>query len=362
MDHTPACLTNRNSAAPGLARIEAQFGDLVRYGETMRNQGRIRTECIAAALTRTNGTKGFICQSPLDRKPRNITPGKTDSERANRGPCITPELVDHIAFVTNQALACMGELDQPINPEIVFRKINNESGYHFYKAYSGGIGVGQLTSIAARQVLSGTTPVYQRFKENMSPACLIFKRPVMEMESRLEGASRSNSSRGQTGTATPTMEDLRQSNWCHIISSSNGIAANTMISLLYFAHTRANIVERTIRPVLASNRISDVSSQQRFIDLATLGAFGPDGNQGAMNLVAPLRSILQSAKPSDSEFLDRAYARFSEDAQKHVGYLGDIQKKAEEVIGQIPAFNRISGRNFTAKSTADCVEPAVPTR
>jgi hypothetical protein len=121
-------------------------------------------------------------------------------------------------------------------------------------------------------------------------------------------------------------------------------------------------VERTIRPVLASNRISDVSSQQRFIDLATLGAFGRDGNQGAINLVAPLRSILQSAKPSETGFLDRAYVRFSEDAQKHVGYLGETQNKAQEVLGQIPAFNRISGRNFNATSTADCVEPAVPTR
>ncbi|MFN8945190.1 MAG: hypothetical protein ACK5WZ_11290 [Pseudobdellovibrionaceae bacterium] len=374
MDHTPACLTNRNSAAPGLARIEAQFGDLVRYGETMRNQGRIRTECIAAAMTRSIPQQGFICQSPESKTPKLITPGVTEREIANKGPCITPELVDHVTFLTNQALACMGELNQPINPEIVFRKINNESGFHFYKAYGGGVGLGQLTSIANRQVLSGTTPIYETFKKNTGPACQIFKRPVMDMERRLEkratqGPARTTaravtpSSRANTaGPNSPQAADLERGTWCNLISSSDGLAANAIVSMLYFAHTRANIVNSTVRPVLAENGFSDVRSQQRFIDLVTLGAFGRDGNNAPRMLLEPLRESLKTSNPREEGFEDRAYAEFSKGAATRITYLKEIQEKANLFKEQIPVFNGISHRNFSAPSTADCVEPPVAVR
>ena len=386
LDQTPACLTNVSAVGRGMERPTHVFGDLTRYGESIRNQGRIKPECIAASMSRGAVNPGYLCSNPADTNPRVIT-----GTRNTEGPCMSPEVVNHVTWVVNQALACLGAMEQPINPEIVLRKFNNETGFHFYRAYSGGVGMGQLTTSAARQVLSGNTAVFNRFRESQEPACQPFKRPVMDVERRLEANSasqqrgpaqsrtaapasgnnrqqprrtRAGAERAESETArrrpqaatppSPQASRLEPENWCNLISSTNGLAANTMISLLYFVHTRANIVEPRVRPVLQSAQV-DLAQQQRFIDLATLAAYGREGNNGAMKLVAPLERVLRSSRGNP----DAAWRQFSEQARRDVDYLQETENKGNELIGRIRYFNSVSGRNFQADSTAQCIEAPV---
>lgn len=366
LDQIPACVSNVSSVGRGIERPTHVFADLTRYGESIRNQGRIKPECVAAAMSRGAVNPGYLCSSPADTNPRVIT-GNNNRE----GPCMSPEIVNHVTWVVNQALACVGAMDQPINPEIVLRKFNNETGFHFYRAYRGGVGMGQLTTSAARQVLSGNTPVFQRFRESQEPACQPFKRPVLDVERRLEAnsahrqqrgpatrsggrsqAGRESAQRRPQAAPNPQAGTLEPENWCNLISSSNGLAANTMMSLLYFIHTRANIVESRIRPLLQSAQI-DLAKQQRFIDLATLAAYGREGNNGTLNLVEPLRTALRQSRGN----ADVAWQRFSEVARGEVTYLQETENKSRELIDRIRPFNRITGRNFEANSTAECIEP-----
>jgi hypothetical protein len=351
LDKYPACVTE-DRPAPGLENTMRRYGDFNRYFQSLRNQGRIRPECIAASMNRSVPNDGYICKGPADQNPKVID--QQDKEQ----PCLTPDVVNHVTWVVNQALSCMGALNQPINPEIIYRKINGETGFKFYKAYSGGVGIGQLISAGAtRQVLSDNTPIYEVFKNSREPACQPLKKSVLDAERRLEaqpggrGRSISNMPAPKDNAKT---QDLSPKNYCNLVSTTQGLAAGMMISLMYFAHTRSQYVENDVRGILGGAGINDLLQQQKFIDLTTLAAYGPRGNNGVGDMLPYLRQSVRLAPGG----IDKVWNEFQRLTSQNVGYIKNVETNAKSALTQVQKFNEKTGRNFQASSTADCIEPA----
>ncbi len=378
LDQVPACVSNVSSVGRGVGGPARQFVDLANYGARVRYPGRLKPECVATAMTRGIPNRGFLCSNPSDSSPVEIASG-----RGSDGPCMTQEIVDHVTWVVNQGLTCVGALGEPINPEIILRKMNNETGFHFFRANRGGVGLGQLTSSATNQVLFDRTPFYQRFLNSRDPACEPFKRPVSEAAARLgEGRPRPGvvrperpplalSSRGPQSQRQPQAPRapipragtdanrsasgrLREENWCSVLSSTNGLAANTMIAMMYFVHTRSNQVVPQLRPIFQNSRVNIVD-QQKMIDLATLAAYGDQGNRAVGTLVAPLRSAIEM-NPNDS---GAAWENFRNQASRKITYLERIESTDRQLLEQGRVFNGMTGRRFPLNRLSDCTEPAV---
>lgn len=345
LDKQPVCVTN-DTPAPGLASVVGRYGDFNRYFQSLRNQGRIRPECIAASMMRFVPNNGYICKSPTDATPKAIEADDLDQ------PCMTPAVVNHVTWVVNQALSCMGALNEPISPEIIYRKINGETGFKFYKAYSGGVGIGQLISDgAARQVLSDRTPIFDVFKKSREPACQPLKQSVLNAERRLETVP---GSRAPSASVNAVTQDLVPKNYCNLVSTGQGLAANIMISLMYFAHTRATYAEPKIQKLLNQARIQDLQLRQKFIDLTTLAAYGRRGNLGVSDMATQLEQSMKLA----SQGSEKVWSDFQRRATMNVTYISQVETNAQSALTRVSKFNEKIGRDFQAQTTADCIEPA----
>lgn len=69
-------------------------------------------------------------------------------------PCLTDGYVGYIHFTINSALRCMSAPGNEIDPDLIFGMINNESAFMGFVQSPGGVGLMQMTSIAAREVFA----------------------------------------------------------------------------------------------------------------------------------------------------------------------------------------------------------------
>tara|TARA_B100000749_G_scaffold280898_1_gene280893 strand:- start:91471 stop:93342 length:1872 start_codon:yes stop_codon:yes gene_type:complete len=100
-------------------------------------------------------------------------------------PCVTAELVQYTHLAFSKALECIGSDGVAVEPMEFFKIINHESTFHYNIFYRGGVGVAQLTSVAARDLGVGPNgaprPALKEWNNvKGNPECSAFKNLVSE--------------------------------------------------------------------------------------------------------------------------------------------------------------------------------------
>ena len=136
----PTCGASAAMAAPKGA------GDVQKIGNALYAQPKIKKECIVAALNRKipANTDAYACAG---KTPKTI----------DKNQCITDRGARYIEFALSQAMSCLSTPESPIDPRTVLKKLNNESGFNFFIASEGGVGIGQLISAPPKELAGWTT-------------------------------------------------------------------------------------------------------------------------------------------------------------------------------------------------------------
>lgn len=259
------CVAVANTQSTGLS------GDFINSLEKILSHDartkQIKKECIEASLQREPGNEGYSCNGDERKKFEN-------SGRST--PCLNQKTVDFIHFSVNQAINCMSTGRADIDPRFILKKLNNETAFNFYLAYSGGKGIGQLTSdpvdeiagwYKGKKFIEGNAfHILEDLMDNTNPSCGPF-REIMK---------------GDLKRPPPSPGSAR--NYCDWIRPGDGVARNLIYSLGYYVHMRDNV----IKPNLES-RSKKLAKNSDIVNYLTLAAYGPDGPAGAKSLIRRLR-------------------------------------------------------------------------
>ena len=131
----------------------------------------ISRDCIEGSMSRISSMKTqrrLLCDSNYSvPKFGKVLYGKKDL-------CIDSHVVDYVHWSVNEGLKCINSFAlQPISPDITFMKLHRESKFGFFIQYSGGIGIGQLTTIAVKEIEENAKPIIEAALQ--SPQCESFK-------------------------------------------------------------------------------------------------------------------------------------------------------------------------------------------
>jgi hypothetical protein len=258
---------------------------------------RIKKTCVVAALQRSNQTQGYFCPTPTSKPVKVGSPGA-------RGPCISPEIADYVTWAVNEAIECLSTPEAPIDPLTVLKKLNNETGFSFFQASSGGVGIGQLTSNAIAEV-NQNTDLLERVKSSNKPACAPFKSALQK----------------------PQPDNIR---WCPLLHYSEGLAANLIYSLGYFVHTRDDLMSG-FRAQLQRCGIERAD----ILNLGALAAYGAEGLGVRGTLTELLRKHCHQPD------------RFIAEAERRVLYLRQVKGSLQETLD-------LAGTNI--RRIEDCIE------
>lgn len=261
-----------------IERLEQQYQD-IRGAITLP---QIKEACVQAALRRSNDTKGWSCESEFSRAQPIGSAGED-------GPCVSQEVSEYLTWAVNKAIACLNDPTKPIDPLLIYKKFNNETGFSFFSASNGGVGIGQLTSPAIEQINENTNLVEQvRHSEN--PACVPFKKAM-------------------------TYKPESSSKYCAWLDPSEGLARNLIYSIGYFLNSR-DVLAKDLNSSLTSLGIWDA----RYYNLGALATYGKGGlnNQAAM---------IDAARQSP-----HSYQNFVEVARHSSLYIQQTESKYVEAL------------------------------
>ncbi|MDG0818220.1 hypothetical protein NWE73_17695 [Bdellovibrio sp. PAP01] len=243
--------------------------------------GRIKAECIQASMQREVGNLGYSCKKGQPTAFENFKESV---------PCIDQKTFNFVQYSVNQALKCMSPAEDPIDPRVILRKINNETGFNFYIGYSGGVGIGQLTSDPVNEIAgwwstskvrdpkskrvikqNKYTPgnahsILETLAANPNPACAPFKK-IIEKE-----------------LTTPPPSPGSKKNYCSWLSVGEGLGRSLVYGLGYYVYARDHFIKEAL-----ADRAPALLKYNDVVNTLTLVAYGPGGPAQAKSLIRTLR-------------------------------------------------------------------------
>lgn len=253
-----------NTAAVGFC-IYCSTGSML--APNLKINQLISQSCIEGALKRQIKQKATYCK---DGKPIQFK-GNLNSSSAS---CVNSEVSGYITHVTNKVLNCFNNLELKgggslhLSPKTFFKKVNNESGFNFSPSYSGGVGAGQLTGIAVKEmnILSSGRSGNGRYildsiLNSSKPECSSLKEIIRSDKSNKLFLNRGDKS------------------ICEWVSINRGLPRSLVYSLGFFTFLRESLKKEIKR--YASNLKVD----EDLLDSLTLVAYGPKGLSRAKELI-----------------------------------------------------------------------------
>lgn len=227
----------------------------------------IPRECIVGALKRQVSQKSVLC------KDGNVV--MRPNLNSKNGPCVNDNVVDYITHVSNKVFNCFNSVELKngskliINAKTFFSKINNESGFNFSPVYSGGVGVGQMTSIAVREMNvldSGKAGngryILDSFLNSKNSEC-----------SGLQEIIKNDKNSKLNNPRKPV---------CEWVSLNRGLPRSMIYSLGFFSFIRESMKKELQR------RAPRFKYDEEFLDYLTLVGYGPKGPARAKSLIRSL--------------------------------------------------------------------------
>ncbi|MEK2645358.1 hypothetical protein [Bdellovibrio sp. BCCA] len=286
----PARVCAASDYAPGIKNDIYNLGAILAQGTKVK---QIKKDCIEASLQREPGNQGYSCDGDTKKKFENAGASM---------PCLNQKTVDFLHFAVNQAISCMSTGRVPIDPRIVLKKFNNETAFNFYLAYSGGKGIGQLTSDPVNEIAGyykgkkfvegNGFHILESLMDSSNPACTPFKEILRE------------------DLKSPPPSPGSPKNYCDWIRPGDGIARNLIYSMGYYVHVRDNIIKPSVE-----RRSTKFASNSETLNYLTLAAYGPDGPAGAKALIDRLRlnNNMSAAEVKNKIIKANAYVRQTEE-------------------------------------------------
>jgi hypothetical protein len=136
-------------------------------------------DCVVKSLTaKSTDNTQRLCENTVDNKNR----------KSKGNQCINDELADFIEWNLNKAIDCLSSPGAPVDPNLLFMKVNNESTFRFFFDYVGGHGLMQTTQDSQDEMLGivdKTRPLGRRFLTRLmnkhSKSCEDFK-PIINYD------------------------------------------------------------------------------------------------------------------------------------------------------------------------------------
>lgn len=224
-------------------------------------------ECIIGSLKRQVSQKSVLCKDGNVIMRTNLN--------SKNGPCVNDNVVDYITHVSNKVLGCFNSLELKngnklsINPKTFFSKINNESGFNFSPVYSGGVGVGQMTSIAVREmnVLDSGKAGNGRY--------------ILDSLLNSKNSECSSLQEIIKNDKTSMLNNPRKP-VCEWVSLNRGFPRSMIYSLGFFSFIRESMKKELQR------RAPRFKYDEEFLDYLTLVGYGPKGPARAKSLIRSL--------------------------------------------------------------------------
>lgn len=233
--------------------VRKDITELAKDAPPEKTSPKIKRECIAASMTRSPGNDGYTCGYPTAKEAKRGFSAETQSVPKRYGKaggdtlqCLNDRMVDYMTFAVNSALGCMSG-DEPIDSRVIYKKLNNETGFTPSLGSIGGMGVGQITSPAKNELTDGELGKGRYILENIvnskKPECNGFK-----------------------GVAAA---DLKRSpsvrNTCDWVNPGDGLARSLMYTIGYYLTMRDQYVIPTLEkrsPKLTENKglVSDFTA------------------------------------------------------------------------------------------------------
>lgn len=279
--------TRKNKTACLPETNQSKIQDFVFELQNAVRLPQISPVCIHNSMGRENKTLTYFCQIKNGKMTKTSmgSPGP-------QGPCMTSEIASYVSWAMSKAIACLNDPQKPINPLLIYKKFNNETGFNFTAASIGGVGIGQLTTAAIKDINSESMYV-RNVLNSTRPECEPFKSALQKLP--------------QSATS-----------YCELIEPSDGLARNLFYSISYFLRIRDHYMEKLRVNQLLQNNNPPIESAdyQNYIALAAYGAEG----------LAVFPKILQAAKRFPNN-----YAQFEKSAGAQSVYLRATEAKFKEV-------------------------------
>lgn len=219
------------------------------------------------------------------------------------GPCMSTDVSAYVSWTINEAVACMSPPENPIDPSLIFKKINNETGFNFGIAYNGGNGIGQLTTPAIKEINLNTTYI-QQVLQSKNPRCAAFKNALAKRPTSVK-------------------------NKCDWVEPSEGFARNIIYSLAYYLRIRDHYLIHGEHKVMRQLRALGITNPD-YANLIALSAYGRDSWNTFPGLLA-------AAKKNPKN-----YSEFLKEAKKSSAYINETENKYDEVVSAGSGTNACS--------------------
>jgi hypothetical protein len=224
----------------------------------------IKKQCIEASLQRDIDQTGYACKNGSAKPFENSA--QNGGKNTKDVPCLNQESVDYIHYSVNLAIKCFATIRDPIDPRILLKKINTETGFNFFLASGGGTGLGQLTSNPVKELAGQKTSkgegnarsVLEDLAASTDSACEPFKH-VLQKDLR-------------TPPPTPPIDNV-----CKYVAPNDGLARTLIIGIGYYIYNRDEVVI----PFLQKNLGQAAAENKDLINFTTLLTYGPKGPNGA---------------------------------------------------------------------------------
>lgn len=293
--------------------------------------------------------------------------------------CVTEDMANYTQWSLNKAFACLGTVTDPIDPQVIFKKLNNESTFRFFYAYNGGQGLMQTITCAQDEVLGMSPSVYcgggkskvvyrsQARKElaavmNNNPEdCDIYSNIIdFKKEATLDTLrGKLNSTRFSMDQMKKTdfpylqlknsldtdqkkyndllkkypqynqrLFDAKQASACDFVAMQNGIHRNILSGLGLYLHYRM-LADQDLESLWGPN-IKKHPQYKKIRDLTALAYYGPAGPGGAKIKLARMIPTLKAHYRNINKMTPQDYENKLKDNFK---YIKAANKSEDQVAG-----------------------------
>jgi hypothetical protein len=277
---------------------------------------RIKKECVKASLNRNSGGIGYTCGTG---KPVEFT------NREASSACLSNRVVDYITWATNEAIQCMSPPGAPIDPRVVLKKFNSESGFNYFLAQDIGKGIGQLVEDPVLDMggwygknrKTGKTewndgngkPILRAIAASENPACAPFKEIIQD----------------ELDQSPPPLPGSKK-NYCSWISTGEGFGRSLVYSIGYFLLAR----DRYVKPAL-KKAAPKLAENPEVLNYFTLVAYGPKGQSEAKAMIDDLR-ISNKTTPAKAKEMIRKNSNYVDKFESRMGELQNNLGKTDDEI------------------------------
>lgn len=261
----------------------------------------LRTDCLSASGKTDTSTTELKCPEGQLSSKYNF--------------CFDSNLMRYQNAAITDFYKCVKKITNfPITPAGLFEMYSLESGFKPHYAYSGGVGMGQLTGIFVDDI----NQKHRGFK--------ILKKVADTSDKDCEIA--------KTIAAKDIQKPIRlKNNRCNFVEYGEGMERNVLYTLIGLANSWNKDIEPVMEKYIAKNK--GHASLARAKELALLNSYGPGGRAAARAAVRRLTKL------SPTQFVDQIQKPMSGTKTTNLtSYIGKIQKRQKQLLSDMPKAQR----------------------